>query len=163
MDLKMDFTTALTTTGSGIVLFATTDPGATEGFAVSIRQSTIRVQINGGAKFLTIDTDSYTGKWTNITVTFVRENGKCTINVYVNYAFAATSGAFDFADDKSLANSEKPGYLGIGRGVEISGSTGSNYTDGAFKWYEDNTHTIDNVTLLSGVITAENVLALMNN
>ena len=163
MDLKMDFTTALNGNGSGIVLFATTDPGATEGFAVSIRQSTIRVQINGGAKFLTIDTDSYTGKWTNITVTFIRANGKCTVNVYVNYAFAATSGAFDFADDKSLANSEKAGYLGIGRGTEISGMTGSNYTDGAFKWYEDNTHTIDNVTLLSGAITAENVLALMNN
>lgn len=162
MDLKMDFSTALNSNGSGIVLFATTDPGATEGFAVSIRQNTIRVQINGSANFLTIDTDSYTGKWTNITVTFVRANGKCTVNVYVNYAFAATSGAIDFADDKSLANSEKTGYLGIGRGTEISGMTGSNYTDGAFKWYEDNTHTIDNVTLISGAMTAENMLALRN-
>ena len=162
MDLKMDFTTALTENGSGIVLFATTDPGSASGCAVSIRLNTIRVQINGSTKFLTIDTASYTGKWTNITVAFVRANGKCSITVYVNNVPEATT-TFDLADTVSLANSEKAGYLGIGKGVEISGASGSNYTDGLFKWYEDNTHTIDNVTLISGAVTAENMLASMYN
>ena len=92
----------------------------------------------------------------------VRADGKCTINVYFNHALAATSGAFSLADTVSLANSEKDGYFGIGKGVEISGSTGADYTDGAFKWYEDNTHTIDNVMLISGAMTDKNVLALRN-
>lgn len=162
MDLKMDFSTALTENGSGIVLFATTDPGSASGIAVTIRKNKFRVRINGATQFLTVNTDSYTGKWTNITVAFVRENGKCTINVYFNHALAATSGAFDLADTVSLANSEKDGYFGIGKGVEISGSTGTDYTDGVFKWYEDNTHTIDNVMLISGAMTDKNVLALRN-
>ena len=92
----------------------------------------------------------------------VRADGKCTINVYFNHALAATSGAFSLADTVSLANSEKDGYFGIGKGVEISGSTGTDYTDGVFKWYEDNTHTIDNVMLISGAMTDKNVLALRN-
>lgn len=162
MDLKMDFTTALNSNGSGIILFATTDPGSASGIAVTIRQNTIRVRINGATKFLYPNTDSYTGKWTNVTVAFVRADGKCTINVYFNHALAATSGAFDLADTVSLANSEKDGYFGIGKGVEISGSTGTDYTDGVFKWYEDNTHTIDNVMLISGAMTDKNVLALRN-
>ncbi len=162
MDLKMDFTTALNSNGSGIILFATTDPGSASGIAVTIRQNTIRVRINGATKFLAPNTDSYTGKWTNVTVAFVRADGKCTINVYFNHALAATSGAFDLADTVSLANSEKDGYFGIGKGVEISGSTGTDYTDGVFKWYEDNTHTIDNVMLISGAMTDKNVLALRN-
>ena len=162
MDLKMDFSTALTENGSGIVLFATTDPGSASGIAVTIRKNKFRVRINGATQFLTVNTDSYTGKWTNITVAFVRENGKCTINVYFNHALAATSGAFDLADTVSLANSEKDGYFGIEKGVEISGSTGTDYTDGVFKWYEDNTHTIDNVMLISGAMTDKNVLALRN-
>ena len=162
MDLKMDFSTALTENGSGIVLFATTDPGSASGIAVTIRKNTFRVRINGETKFLAPNTDSYTGKWTNVTVAVVRADGKCTINVYFNHALAATSGAFSLADTVSLANSEKDGYFGIGKGVEISGSTGTDYTDGAFKWYEDNTHTIDNVTLISGAMTDKNVLALRN-
>ena len=162
MDLKMDFTAALNSNGSGIVLFATTDPGSASGIAVTIRQNTLRVRINGATKFLAPNTDSYTGKWTNVTVAFVRADGKCTINVYFNHALAATSGAFDLADTVSLANSEKDGYFGIGKGVEISGSTGTDYTDGVFKWYEDNTHTIDNVMLISGAMTDKNVLALRN-
>ncbi len=162
MDLKMDFSTALTANGSGIVLFATTDPGSASGIAVTIRKNTFRVRINGETKFLAPNTDSYTGKWTNVTVAVVRADGKCTINVYFNHALAATSGAFSLADTVSLANSEKDGYFGIGKGVEISGSTGTDYTDGAFKWYEDNTHTIDNVTLISGAMTDKNVLALRN-
>jgi len=166
MDLKMDFTTALDGTGSGIVLFATTDPEATSGFAVSIRQNTIRVRINGVTKFLAPDTDSYTGKWTNVTVAVVRADGKCTINVYFNHALAATSGAFDLADTVSLANSEKVAagavYFGIGRGVELSGSTGQAYdSNGVFGW-ANNTHTIDNVMLISGAMTDKNVLALRN-
>ena len=162
MDLKMDFSTALTENGSGIVLFATTDPGSASGIAVTIRKNTFRVRINGATKFLAPNTDSYTGKWTNVTVAVVRADGKCTINVYFNHALAATSGAFSLADTVSLANSEKDGYFGIGKGVEISGSTGTDYTDGVFKWYEDNTHTIDNVMLISGVMTDKNVLALRN-
>lgn len=162
MDLKMDFSTALTENGSGIVLFATTDPGSASGIAVTIRKNTFRVRINGETKFLAPNTDSYTGKWTNVTVAVVRADGKCTINVYFNHALAATSGAFSLADTVSLANSEKDGYFGIGKGVEISGSTGTDYTDGAFKWYEDNTHTIDNVMLISGAMTDKNVLALRN-
>ena len=162
MDLKMDFSTALTENGSGIVLFATTDPGSASGIAVTIRKNTFRVRINGETKFLAPNTDSYTGKWTNVTVAVVRADGKCTINVYFNHALAATSGAFSLADTVSLANSGKDGYFGIGKGVEISGSTGTDYTDGAFKWYEDNTHTIDNVTLISGAMTDKNVLALRN-
>lgn len=162
MDLKMDFSTALTENGSGIVLFATTDPGSASGIAVTIRKNTFRVRINGATKFLAPNTDSYTGKWTNVTVAVVRADGKCTINVYFNHALAATSGAFSLADTVSLANSEKDGYFGIGKGVEISGSTGTDYTDGVFKWYEDNTHTIDNVMLISGAMTDKNVLALRN-
>ena len=162
MDLKMDFSTALTENGSGIVLFATTDPGSASGIAVTIRKNTFRVRINGVTKFLAPNTDSYTGKWTNVTVAVVRADGKCTINVYFNHALAATSGAFSLADTVSLANSEKDGYFGIGKGVEISGSTGTDYTDGVFKWYEDNTHTIDNVMLISGAMTDKNVLALRN-
>ena len=162
MDLKMDFSTALTENGSGIVLFATTDPGSASGIAVTIRKNTFRVRINGATKFLYPNTDSYTGKWTNVTVAVVRADGKCTINVYFNHALAATSGAFALADTVSLANSEKDGYFGIGKGVEISGSTGTDYTDGVFKWYEDNTHTIDNVMLISGAMTDKNVLALRN-
>ena len=162
MDLKMDFSTALTENGSGIVLFATTDPGSASGIAVTIRKNTFRVRINGETKFLAPNTDSYTGKWTNVTVAVVRADGKCTINVYFNHALAATSGAFSLADTVSLANSEKDGYFGIGKGVEISGSTGTDYTDGVFKWYEDNTHTIDNVMLISGAMTDKNVLALRN-
>ena len=162
MDLKMDFSTALTENGSGIVLFATTDPGSASGIAVTIRKNTFRVRINGETKFLAPNTDSYTGKWTNVTVAVVRADGKCTINVYFNHALAATSGAFSLADTVSLANSEKDGYFGIGKGVEISGSTGTDYADGAFKWYEDNTHTIDNVMLISGAMTDKNVLALRN-
>lgn len=162
MDLKMDFLTALTENGSGIVLFATTDPGSASGIAVTIRKNTFRVRINGETKFLAPNTDSYTGKWTNVTVAVVRADGKCTINVYFNHALAATSGAFSLADTVSLANSEKDGYFGIGKGVEISGSTGTDYADGVFKWYEDNTHTIDNVMLISGAMTDKNVLALRN-
>ena len=149
MDLKMDFSEALTGDNSGIMLFATTNPDATSGMAVSIRKNTIRAKVNGATKFLTIDTDSYTGKWTNITVTFVRAGGKCTVTVYVNNAFAATSGAFDLADDVALANGD--GYLGIGECNPVYASA------------QDVTHTVDNVTFLSGAITAENVLALMNN
>lgn len=133
MDLKMDFSTALTENGSGIVLFATTDPGSASGIAVTIRKNTFRVRINGETKFLAPNTDSYTGKWTNVTVAVVRADGKCTINVYFNHALAATSGAFSLADTVSLANSEKDGYFGIGKGVEISGSTGTDYADGVFK------------------------------
>lgn len=165
MDLKMDFTTALDGNGSGIVLFATTDPEAASGMAVSIRKNTIRVRINGVTKFLSPNTDSYTGKWTNVTVAIVRADGKCTINVYFNHALAATSGAFDLADTVSLANSEKVAagavYFGIGRGVELSGSTGKAYNNGVFGW-DDNTHTIDNVMLISGAMTDKNVLALRN-
>lgn len=79
MDLKMDFSTALTENGSGIVLFATTDPGSASGIAVTIRKNTFRVRINGATKFLAPNTDSYTGKWTNVTVAVVRADGKCTI------------------------------------------------------------------------------------
>ena len=148
MDLKMDFSEALTGDYSGIMLFATTNPDAASGMAVSIRKNTIRARVNGATKFLTIDTDSYTGKWTNITVTFVRADGKCTVTVYVNNAFAATSGAFDLADDVSLANGD--GYLGIGECNPVYASA------------QDVTHTIDNVTLLSGAMTDKNVLALRN-
>ena len=165
MDLKMDFTTALDGNGSGIVLFATTDPEAASGMAVSIRKNTIRVRINGVTKFLSPNTDNDLSKWTNVTVAVVRADGKCTINVYFNHALVATSGAFSLADTVSLANSEKVAagavYFGIGRGVELSGSTGQAYNNGVFGW-ADNTHTIDNVMLISGAMTDKNVLALRN-
>ena len=68
--------------------------------------------------------------------------------MYVNNAFAATSGAFDLADDVSLANGD--GYLGIGECNPVYASA------------QDVTHTIDNVTLISGAMTDKNVLALRN-
>ena len=139
MDLKMDFVNAgtsetyeLTANGSGIILFATTDPDATSGMAVSIRKNTIRVRVNGEYKTVTIDTDNNLNKWTNIAVIFTRGNGKCVANVYVNNVYKGNA-AFTVADNVSLAGTTA-GYLGIGSGT-------------AYQWATDVTHTIDNVTL----------------
>lgn len=139
MDLKMDFVNAgtsetyeLTANGSGIILFATTDPDATSGMAVSIRKNTIRVKVNGEYKTVTIDTDNNLNKWTNIAVIFTRGNGKCVANVYVNNAYKGNA-AFTVADNVSLAGTTA-GYIGIGSGT-------------VYKWATDVTHTIDNVTL----------------
>ena len=162
MWLKMDFTTALNANGSGIVLFATTDPASASGFAASIRQNTIRMRMNGTTNFMTVkNTDRYTDKWTNFTFSFTRGAGKCVVNVYVNFALAATS-TVTVDDAVSLSNPEKTSFIGIGRGVEVAVSTGGDYENGVFKWYEDNTHTVDDIVLIDSALDASEILGLMN-
>ena len=162
MWLKMDFTTALNGEGSGIVLFATTDPASASGVAVSIRQNTIRLRMNGTTNFMTVkNTDQYTDKWTNFTFSFTRGAGKCVVNVYVNFALAATS-TFTVDDALSLSNPEKTSFMGIGRGVEVSGSEGGDYENGVFKWYAGNTHTVDDIVIIDKELNATEVLGLMN-
>ena len=161
MWLKMDFTTALNANGSGIVLFATTDPASASGVTASIRQNTIRLRLNGSHNFITVkNTDRYTD-WTNWTFSFTRGAGKCVVNVYVNFALAATS-TFTVDDAVSLSNPEKASFMGIGRGVEVSGSEGGDYENGVFKWYEDNTHTVDDIVIIDKALNAAEVLGLMN-
>lgn len=161
MWLKMDFTTALNEKGSGIVLFATTDPASASGVAVSIRQNTIRLRMNGTTNFMTVkNTDRYTD-WTNWTFSFTRGAGKCVVNVYVNFALAATS-TFTVDDALSLSNPEKPSFIGIGRGVEVSGSEGGDYENGVFEFYENNTHTVDDIVIIDKALNADEVLGLMN-
>lgn len=142
MDLKMDFINAetsetyeLTEKDSGLILFATTDPDATSGVSVSIRKNTIRFKVNGVMSIVTIDTDNNLNKWTNITISFIRGNGLCVANVYVNNAFAGRA-VFTVADDVSLAGATA-GYLGIGSGT-------------AYQYAHNVNHTIDNVRLISG-------------
>ncbi len=142
MDLKMDFINAetsetyeLTEKDSGLILFATTDPDATSGVSVSIRKNTIRFKVNGVMSTVTIDTDNNLNKWTNITISFIRGNGLCVANVYVNNAFAGRA-VFTVADDVSLAGATA-GYLGIGSGT-------------AYQYAHNVNHTIDNVRLISG-------------
>ena len=162
MWLKMDFTTALNANGSGIVLFATTDPASASGVTASIRQNTIRMRMNGTTNFMTVkNTDRYTDKWTNFTFSFTRGAGKCVVNVYVNFALAATS-TLTVDDAVSLSNPEKTSFIGIGRGVEVSGSEGGDYKNGVFQWYENNTHTVDDIVLIDKELNAAEVLGLMN-
>ena len=162
MWLKMDFTTALNANGSGIVLFATTDPASASGVTASIRQNTIRMRMNGTNNFMTVkNTDRYTDKWTNFTFSFTRGAGKCVVNVYVNFALAATS-TVTVDDAVSLSNPEKASFIGIGRGVEVADSTGGDYENGVFKWYEDNTHTVDDIVIIDKELNAAEVLGLMN-
>lgn len=162
MWLKMDFTTALNANGSGIVLFATTDPASASGVTASIRQNTIRMRMNGTNNFMTVkNTDRYTDKWTNFTFSFTRGAGKCVVNVYVNFALAATS-TVTVDDAVSLSNPEKTSFIGIGRGVEVADSTGGDYENGVFKWYEDNTHTVDDIVIIDKELNAAEVLGLMN-
>lgn len=162
MWLKMDFTTALDADGSGIVLFATTDPASASGVTASIRQNTIRMRMNGTTNFMTVkNTDRYTDKWTNFTFSFTRGAGKCVVNVYVNFALAATS-TLTVADDVSLSNPENASFMGIGRGVEVSGSEGGEYENGVFRWYENNTHTVDDIVIIDKELNAAEVLGLMN-
>ena len=161
MWLKMDFTTALDADGSGIVLFATTDPASASGVTASIRQNTIRMRMNGTTNFMTVkNTDQYTD-WTNWTFSFTRGAGKCVVNVYVNFALAATS-TLTVADDVSLSNPENASFMGIGRGVEVSGSEGGEYENGVFRWYENNTHTVDDIVIIDKELNAAEVLGLMN-
>ena len=158
----MDFTIALNGEGSGIVLFATTDPASASGFAASIRQNTIRLRMNGTTNFMTVkNTDQYANKWTNFTVSFTRGNGKCVVDVYVNFALAATS-TFTVDDALSLSNPEKASFMGIGRGVEVSGSEGGEYENGVFRWYAGNTHTVDDIVIIDKALNAAEVLGLMN-
>lgn len=162
MWLKMDFTTALNANGSGIVLFATTDPASASGVTASIRQNTIRMRMNGTTNFMTVkNTDRYTDKWTNFTFSFTRGAGKCVVNVYVNFALAATS-TLTVDDAVSLSNPEKTSFIGIGRGVEVSGSEGGDYKNGVFQWYENNTHTVDDIVLIDSALDASKILGLMN-
>ena len=161
MWLKMDFTTALNANGSGIVLFATTDPASASGVTASIRQNTIRMRMNGTTNFMTVkNTDQYTD-WTNWTFSFTRGNGNCVIDIYVNFKLAA-SKTVAMADDVSLSNPEKDSFMGIGRGVEVSGSEGGDYENGVFEHYENNTHTVDDIVIIDKELNAAEVLGLMN-
>lgn len=123
MWLKMDFSTALTTNGSGIVLFATTDPAAKTGFAISVRKDYARLWIAAANNGVAIDNTAQYTDWTNWTFSFTRGNGNCVIDIYVNFKLAA-SKTVAMADDVSLSNPEKDSFMGIGRGVEVSGSEG---------------------------------------
>ena len=161
MWLKMDFSTALTTTGSGIVLFATTDPAAKTGFAISVRKDFARLWIAAANNGVAIDNTAQYTDWTNWTFSFTHGAGKCVVNVYVNFALAATS-TLTVADDVSLSNPENASFMGIGRGVEVSGSEGGEYENGVFRWYENNTHTVDDIVIIDKELNAAEVLGLMN-
>lgn len=161
MWLKMDFSTALTTNGSGIVLFATTDPAAKTGFAISVRKDYARLWIAAANNGVAIDNTAQYTDWTNWTFSFTRGNGNCVIDIYVNFKLAA-SKTVAMADDVSLSNPENASFMGIGRGVEVSGSEGGDYENGVFKWYEDNTHTVDDIVIIDKALNAAEVLGLMN-
>ena len=161
MWLKMDFSTALTTNGSGIVLFATTDPAAKTGFAISVRKDYARLWIAAANNGVAIDNTAQYTDWTNWTFSFTRGNGNCVIDIYVNFKLAA-SKTVAMADDVSLSNPEKASFMGIGRGVEVSGSEGGDYENGVFKWYENNTHTVDDIVIIDKALNAAEVLGLMN-
>lgn len=161
MWLKMDFSTALTTNGSGIVLFATTDPAAKTGFAISVRKDYARLWIAAANNGVAIDNTAQYTDWTNWTFSFTRGNGNCVIDIYVNFKLAA-SKTVAMADDVSLSNPEKDSFMGIGRGVEVSGSEGGDYENGVFEHYENNTHTVDDIVIIDKELNAAEVLGLMN-
>ncbi len=161
MWLKMDFSTALTTNGSGIVLFATTDPAAKTGFAISVRKDYARLWIAAANNGVAIDNTAQYTDWTNWTFSFTRGNGNCVIDIYVNFKLAA-SKTVAMADDVSLSNPEKASFMGIGRGLEVPGSEGGEYENGVFKWYENNTHTVDDIVIIDKALNADEVLGLMN-
>ena len=161
MWLKMDFSTALTTNGSGIVLFATTDPAAKTGFAISVRKDYARLWIAAANNGVAIDNTAQYTDWTNWTFSFTRGNGNCVIDIYVNFKLAA-SKTVAMADDVSLSNPEKDSFMGIGRGVEVSGSEGGDYENGVFEHYENNTHTVDDIVIIDKALNATEVLGLMN-
>ena len=52
--------------------------------------------------------------------------------------------------------------MGIGRGVEVSGSEGGDYENGVFEFYENNTHTVDDIVIIDKALNAAEVLGLMN-
>ena len=155
---KMDFTTALATNGSNIVLFGTTNPDAASGFCVSIRKNHIRVRANGVTYgFDVAEMDSLADTWTNITVTVERSSGKAKVIVYVNYKFAGIS-SFALADDVSLGAGDG---LNFRVGSSNVGPTADNntWTQG---WYADNTFTMDDIVLVKEALTPAEVFTYLN-